>query len=207
VERVWRKHGLQVLRRPKKRKIRTGKSVPCQAERPDHVWCYDFQEDALVSGRKIRLLNVLDEFTREWLSVTVGVSLTSQAVIAALRPLFAARGMPAFVRSDNGPEFIAAEVKVWLAGNGSAPYYIDPGCPWQNGFVESFHGRLRDEFLSREIFASVKEAQVRLETHRHWYNEERPHSSLNYLTPVDFKQAWQQRQEHEREHEAEKPPD
>jgi putative transposase len=106
VERVWRKHGLQVPRRPKKPRVKTGRSVPCQAERPDHVWCYDFQEDALVSGRKIRLLNVLDEFTRQWLSVTVGVSLSSQAVIAALEPLFATRGMPAFVRSDNGPEFI-----------------------------------------------------------------------------------------------------
>jgi putative transposase len=197
VERVWRKHGLQVPRRPKKPKIKTGRSVPCQAERPDHVWCYDFQEDALISGRKLRVLNILDEFTRQWLSVTVGVSLSSQAVITALRPLFAARGMPAFVRSDNGPEFIADEVKAWLAGSGSAPYYIDPGCPWQNGFVESFHGKLRDEFLSREVFVSVKEAQVRLETHRRWYNEERPHSSLNYLTPVEFSKTWQQRQSQE----------
>lgn len=180
--------------RPKKRKIKTGRSVPRQAERPDQVWSYDFQEDALLSGRKIRLLNVLDEFTREWLSVTVGVSLTSRAVIAALRPLFASRGAPSFVRSDNGPEFIAAEVKAWLQENGSAPHYIDPGCPWQNGFTESFHGKLRDELLDREVFVSVAEAQVRIGTHRLWYNEERPHSSLKYVPPATFARAWRQKQ-------------
>ena len=208
VQRLWRKHGFQVPQRPKKRKIKTGRSVPCQAEHPNHIWCYDFQEDALISGRKVRLLNILDEFTREWLSVTVGVSLTSQAVIAALRSLLASRTVPVFVRSDNGPEFIAAEVKAWLVGSGSAPHYIDPGCPWQNGFIESFHGKLRDEFLSREVFASVKEAQVRLATHRRWYNEERPHSSLNYLSPVDFQRAWQQKQNAQQcpEQEAEEPP-
>ena len=114
VERLWQKSGLQVPQRPKKRKIKTGRCVPCQAERPNHVWSYDFQEDSLLSGRKIRLLNVLDEFTREWLSVTVGVSLTSQAVLAALESLFASRQAPCFVRSDNGPEFVAAEVQDWL---------------------------------------------------------------------------------------------
>ena len=202
MERVWRKHGLQVPQRPKKRKIKTGRSVPCQAQRPDQVWSYDFQEDALLSGRKVRLLNILDEFTREWLSVTVGVSLTSQAVVAALRALFAARGVPSFVRSDNGPEFIAADVQSWLRESGAAPHFIDPGCPWQNGFTESFHGKLRDEFLSREVFASVDDAQVRLETHRRWYNEHRPHSSLKYLTPRAFRQAWDQQQQ-----ETEKPAD
>jgi len=197
VQRLWREQGFQVPQRPKKPRIKTGRSVPCRAERPDHVWSYDFQEDALISGRKVRLLNILDEFTREWLSVTVGVSWTSQAVIAALRPLFEARTAPSFVRSDNGPEFIAAEVKAWLAGQGVTPHYIDPGCPWQNGFTESFHGKLRDEFLSREVFASVKEAQVRLETQQRWYNEERPHSSLKYLTPQAFRHSWQQKQNQE----------
>jgi len=123
VERIWRKSGFQVPQRPKKRKIRTGRTVPCQAECPNHVWSYDFQEDALVSGRKLRLLSILDEFTREWLSVTVGVSLTSQAVLAALKPLFALRGVPRFVRSDNGPEFIASEIKAWLLESGSSPHY------------------------------------------------------------------------------------
>lgn len=195
VQRLWHKYGLQVWQHAKKRKVRTGRTVACLAERPNQVWCYDFQEDALLSGRKVRLLNILDEFTREWLSVTVGVSFTSQTVIAALRPLFARRGIPSFVRSDNGPEFIAADVKAWLQENGAAPHYIDPGCPWQNGFAESFHGKLRDELLDREVFASVAEAVVRLETHRLWYNEERPHSSLNYLSPDQFARAWQQRQE------------
>lgn len=195
VQRLWHTHGLQVLQRPKKRKIKTGRTVACLAERPNQVWSYDFQEDALLSGRKVRLLNILDEFTREWLSVTVGVSLTSQAVIAALRPLFLSRGAPSLVRSDNGPEFIAAEVQDWLRTNGSKPHYIDPGCPWQNGFTESFHGKLRDELLDREVFASVAEAVVRLETHQRWYNEERPHSSLNYLSPAQFAWVWQQQQE------------
>ena len=155
VERVWKKSGLQVPQRPKKRKIKTGRRVPCQAEHPNHIWSYDFQEDSLLSGRKIRLLNVLDEFTREWLSVTVGVSLTSRAVLAALKPLFTLRGAPSFVRSDNGPEFIASEVQAWLKDSGSAPHYIDPGCPWQNGFQESFHGKLRDELFDREFFVEL----------------------------------------------------
>lgn len=192
VERIWQKSGFQVPQRPKKRKIKTGRTVPCQAERPNHVWSYDFQEDALVSGRKIRLLNVLDEFTREWLSVTVGVSLTSQAVLVALKPLFTLRGAPSFVRSDNGSEFIAGEVQAWLKDSGSAPQYIDPGCPWQNGFQESFHGKVRDELLNREVFVSVAEAQARLEAHQRWYNQERPHSSLKYLPPSKFAESWQQ---------------
>lgn len=202
VQRLWHKHGLQVPQRPKKRKIKTGHSVPCQAQHPDHVWSYDFQADALLSGRTVRLLSILDEFTREWLSVTVGVSLTSQAVIAALRPLFLARGVPRFVRSDNGPEFIAADVKAWLQASGSTPHYIAPGCPWQNGVQESFHGKLRDELLDHEAFASVPEAQVLLEAHRRWYNEHRPHSSLNYLPPATFARTWRQQ-----EQEQSKPPD
>ena len=206
VERVWRKSGFQVPQRAKKRKIRTGRTVPCQAERPNQVWSYDFQEDALVSGRKLRLLSILDEFTREWLSVTVGVSLTSRAVLAALKPLFAFHGAPGFVRSDNGPEFIAAEVKAWLQESGSAPHYIDPGCPWQNGFQESFHGKVRDELLNRELFVSVAEAQAHLEAHRHWYNEERPHSSLKYLPPSKFTQNWKQNQSPQNQ-EAIKPPE
>jgi putative transposase len=206
VERIWQKNRFQVPQHPKKRKIRTGRAVPCQAECPNHVWSYDFQEDALVSGRKLRLLSVLDEFTRRWLSVTVGVSLTSSAVLAALKPLFTLHGAPRFVRSDNGPEFIASDVKAWLQESGSAPHYIDPGCPWQNGFQESFHGKVRDELLNREIFVSVAEAQARLEAHRHWYNEERPHSSLKYLSPNKFAQNWQQSQAQQKQ-EAIEPPE
>ena len=206
VARVWQKSGFQVPQRPKKRKIKTGRTVPCQAERPNHVWSYDFQEDALVSGRKLRLLSILDEFTREWLSVTVGVSLTSQAVLAALKPLFVSRGAPCFVRSDNGSEFIAGEVQACLQDSGSVPQYIDPGCPWQNGFQESFHGKVRDELLNREVFVSVAEAQARLEAHRHWYNEERPHSSLKYLPPSKFAEVWRQRPDPQNQ-EATEPPE
>ena len=131
--------------------------------------------------------------------MTVGVSLTSQTVIAALTPLFASRCTPAFVRSDNGPEFIANELQAWLGHNGSAPFYIKKGRPWQNGFVESFHGKLRDELLNRQVFATIAEAQVHLELHRRWYNKERPHSSLKYTPPVVFKQAWQERQQQSQE--------
>lgn len=199
VERIWCKSGLQVPQRAKKRKIKTGRTVACLAERPNQVWSYDFQTDALVSGRKLRLLNILDEFTREWLSVTVGVSLTHLAVLAALKPLFVSRGVPSFVRSDNGPEFIAAEVQDWLRANGSAPHYIDPGCPWQNGFQESFHGKLRDELLDREVFITISETAVRLETHRRWYNEERPHSSLKFVPPTVFARTWHQEQQQKQE--------
>ena len=112
--------------------------VPCRAESPDHVWTYDFIEDALLSGRKIRLLNILDEFTREWVAVRVGTSQTGKAVVAVLLPLFRERGVPQFLRSDNGGEFIATEVKEALKAAGASPMYIKPGSPWENGFVESF---------------------------------------------------------------------
>jgi putative transposase len=195
VERVWRKYSLQVRRRHKRRKIKTGHSVPGKAERPNHVWSYDFLEDALLSGRRVRILCVLDEFTREWLGTAVGMSLTSQAVIALLQGAFVEHGTPQFLRSDNGPEFIALEVKAWLEKNGSSARYIDPGCPWQNGYQESFHGKLRDEFLDREAFVSVAEARVRLQSHRRWYNEERPHSGLKYQSPAAFRRVWQEQQE------------
>jgi len=195
VERVWRRNGLQLPRRRKRRKIKTGNRVPCKAERPNHVWSYDFLEDALLSGRKVRVLCVLDEFTREWLDVVVGVSLSSRAVIALLESLFALRGTPQFLRSDNGPEFIAAEVKDWLQSRGASPHYIDPGCPWQNGHQESFHGKLRDELLAREVFVSLAEMRVRLQSHRDWYNAERPHSSLKYRTAAAFQRTWQQQLE------------
>jgi putative transposase len=195
VERVWRRYGLQISRRRKKRKIKTGNTVPGKAEHPNHVWCYDFLEDGLLSGRKVRILCVLDEFTREWLGVVVATSVTSQTVIVLLQTLFSEQGVPGFLRSDNGPEFIAQEVKGWLQSRGAAPHYIDPGCPWQNGYQESFHGKLRDELLDREVFVSVAEARVRLESHRHWYNQERPHSSLKYRPPATFRRAWQEQQE------------
>lgn len=198
LERLWKAAGLQVPRR-KRRPFRRAKveaqpAVPCVAAYPNHVWTYDFIEDGLLDGRKLRILNILDEFTREWLAVKAGASMSGKAVVAVLGPLFAARSVPAFLRSDNGGEFIALEVKAALAAVGATPSYIAPGSPWQNGFVESFHGKLRDECLDREAFLTVKETQVCLEKHRRFYNEERPHSSLGYVSPATFRRAWDEKQ-------------
>lgn len=208
VERLWRAAGYQVIRRrkrswkrPKKVEVQQPEiEAPQLAEYPDHVWSYDFIEDGLVDGRKLRILNVLDEYTREWLAVKAGVSMSGRAVVSVLVPLFRERGAPGFVRSDNGGEFIAAEVKEALRLAGATPAYIAPGSPWQNGFVESFHGKLRDECLDREVFVSVKETQVCLEGQRRFYNEERPHSSLGYASPRAFRRRWGERQEeHEKD--------
>ena len=192
VDRLWRLAGLQVARRRKQKRPKPPeRSVTlCQAEYPNHVWTYDFIEDALLDGRRIRILNIVDEFTREWVAVKAGMSMSSKAVVGVLLPLFRERGAPRFLRSDNGGEFIASEVKEALITAGASPFYIDPGSPWQNGFVESFHGKLRDEFLDAETFRNLKEAQVCLEAHRRFYNEVRPHSSLRYLTPNQFRQQW-----------------
>jgi putative transposase len=195
VERLWRAAGFQVPRRKrrawKRPKVEPQPLVPCVAERPDHVWTYDFVEDGLLDGRKVRILNILDEFTREWLAVKAGASMSARSVVSMLLPLFAERGAPAFVRSDNGGEFIATEVKAALSAAGATPAFIAPGSPWQNGFVESFHGKLRDECLDREAFASLRETQVCLEQHRRFYNEERPHSALGYVSPVAFRRGWE----------------
>lgn len=195
VERLWRAAGFQVPRRRRKAwkrsKVEPQPQVPCVAERPNHVWAYDFMEDGLMDGRKVRILNVLDEFTREWLAVKVGASMSGKAVVSVLCPLFQERGVPAFVRNDNGGEFIASEVRAALEAVGTRPAFIAPGAPWQNGFVESFHGKLRDECLDREAFASLRESQVCLEGHRRFYNEERPHSSLGYVAPAVFRKEWE----------------
>lgn len=192
VQRVMQRHGLQVRRRKSKKTIRTGASVPQEATYPDQVWTLDFQEDSLLSGGKFLLLNVLDEFTREWLAVVVGKQATARVVVATLVGLFGERGKPAFLRSDNGSAFLAGEVQTLLATMGATPFFIEPGKPWQNGYVESFHGRLRDELLDREVFASRAEARVHLEAHRRWYNGERPHSALGYRSPLAFRQDWEQ---------------
>lgn len=195
VERLWRAAGFQVVRRRKRAwkrpKVEPQPNVPCTAEHPNHVWTYDFIEDGLMSGRKLRMLNVLDEFTREWLAVKVGASMSGKAVAGVLTVLFGERGAPAFVRSDNGGEFVAAEVREALRAAGATASFIAPGSPWQNGFVESFHGRLRDEFLDRETFLSLKETQVCAEGHRRFYNEERPHSALGYKAPAAFRREWE----------------
>lgn len=194
VERVMRVHGLQIKRTRKKKTIRTGKSVDRVATRPNEIWCIDFQQDGLISGKKLWILNVLDEFTREWLAVRVETGTSAQIVMGMLLPLFKERGVPAMLRSDNGGEFVAHDLQALLRGMGAEPYFIDPGCPWQNPFIESFHGKVRDELLNREIFASLREARVGLESYRQEYNLDREHSALGYLTPVEFRDAWYRQQ-------------
>lgn len=189
VQRIWRKEGLQVPYRRKHKKSHGSSANACfvkRAEFINHVWTYDFIEDATEDGRKLKFLTVLDEHTRESPAIEIGRSITSRDVIFVLEYLFAVRGKPWFIRSDNGPEFIADAIKRWLQDKKVGTLYIEPGSPWENGYIESFHGRLRDELLNREQFFSVKEAKVLVENWRLEYNHHRPHSSLNYMTPAAF---------------------
>ena len=190
VHRLWRRAGLRVPQKQRKRRRRLGHSgnscTRHKAERVNHVWSYDFVMDQTSDGRRLKLLPVVDEYTRECLAVEVERHLTAADVVATLRYLFELRGAPAFVRSDNGPEFIAGAVKAWLAESGAQTLYIEPGSPWENAYCESFNGKLGDELLNREAFATLQEAKVLVEDWRRDYNHRRPHSSLNYLTPAAF---------------------
>ena len=187
--RLWREAGLQVpQKKRKRRRLGTSEngSLRLSATHPNHVWSYDFLFDTTESGRTIKLMPIVDEFTRECLVIDVSTSITSHDVIERLDALFLERGMPAHLRSDNGPEFIAEAVKEHLKVLQVETRYIEPGAPWQNAYIESFNGKLRDELLERELFASVLEAQVLTETWRRHYNERRPHSALGYETPAAF---------------------
>lgn len=189
VQRLWRKEGLQVPYRRKRKKSHGSSENACSVKRAEfinHVWTYDFVEDQTEDGRKLKLLTVLDEHTRESLAIEVDRSIRSKDVIAVLEYLFMVRGLPVFIRSDNGPEFMAQAIKRWLEDRCVGTLYIEPGCPWENGYAESFHGRFRDDLLDRELFYSVKEAKVLVENWRLEYNHHRPHSSLNYMTPAAF---------------------
>jgi putative transposase len=180
VERIWRQEGLKVpAKQPKKGRLwlHDGSCVRLRPAHPNHVWSYDFVEDRTHDGRKYRMLNVLDEFTRECLAIRVARKLNSVDVIDVLSDLFILRGVPGHVRSDNGPEFVAKAVRAWIAAVGAKAAYIEPGSPWENGFVESFNARLRDELLDGEIFYGLREAQVVIESWRRHYNTVRPHSS------------------------------
>lgn len=191
IQRLWRQEKLQV--RPRKRRRGKGRReppLPVQADRPKHVWSLDFLFDATERGTKLKMLTIGDDFTKECLAIEVATSIPSRRVIEVLRCLFVEHGAPEFLRSDNGPEFIAQALRVWLGVERTQTAYIEPGHPWQNGFRESFHGRFRDEFLAETIFLSVTEARVLVEAFRRDYNEERPHQSLGYLTPREFKQRW-----------------
>jgi len=188
VRRLWREEGLTVKVKTSK-KIRTGASIPMQAEYPNHVWTYDFVFDQTLEGTTLKILTLTDEFTRQSLALRVAESFTSMEVKAVLQEVIAQRGAPGFIRSDNGSEFIARDLGIWLAVQDIGTRFIEPGKPWQNGFAESFHSRLRAECLNQEVFYSAKHAQVLLEDWRNFYNARRPHSSLGYRTPDEFAQA------------------
>lgn len=187
VERLWRREGLKVpSKQPKRGRLwlNDGSCVRLRAERANHVWSYDFVHHRTHDGRAFRTLNVLDEYTRESLAIRVRRKLSSVDVIDVLTDLFILRGSPAFVRSDNGPEFVAEAVRRWIAAVGAQTAFIEPGSPWENGYIESFNARLRDELLDGEIFYTIREAQVVIEEWRRHYNTVRPHSSLGYRPPA-----------------------
>ena len=193
VERIWRLEGLKVPgKQPKKGRLwlNDGSCVRLRPERPNHVWSYDFVEDRTHNGRKFRMLTVIDEFTRECLAIRIDRKLKSTDVIDVLSDLFILRGVPAHVRSDNGPEFIAKAVREWIAAVGGRTAFIEPGSPWENGYCESFNSKLRDELLNGEIFYSLAEARIVIESWRQHYNTQRPRSSLGYRPPAPPAGLW-----------------
>jgi putative transposase len=187
VYRLWRELGLQVPRRRRKRRCVRQGSVPRRAEHPNHIWTWDFIYDTTADGRTLRCLTVADEFTREGLAIRTRRRFPAACAVEVLAQLVAERGAPLFLRSDNGPEFVAARLRTWLAGHGIRTCYIEPGAPWQNAYGESFNGKFRDECLSLEWFRNRVEAKIVIEGWRRHYNEVRPHSSLMYETPSEFK--------------------
>jgi putative transposase len=193
VERIWRREGLKVpQKQPKKGRLwlNDGSCVRLRPEYPNHVWSYDFVEDRTHDGRKYRMLNLIDEFTRECLAIRVDRKLNSTDVIDVLSDQFILRGIPGHVRSDHGPEFIARAVREWIAAVGARTAFIEPGSPWENGYCESFNSKLRDELLNGEIFYSLAEARTLIETWRRHYNTRRPHSSLGYRPPAPEVVQW-----------------
>lgn len=191
VRRLWRETGLKIPQKQHKRRrlgMGSGENgvTKRRAEYPDHVWSYDFAMDATEDGRRVKVMPMVDEYTRECLSLEGRRSITAEDVVDTLARLFDQRGEPNYIRSDNGPEFIAEALKEWLALSGVKTLYIEPGSPWENAYSETFISRLRDELLDRELFVNLKEAQVLLEDYREHYNHHRPHGALGYLTPAEF---------------------
>ena len=187
VERIWRREGLKVPQKQPKRGrlwLNDGSCIRLRPEHKDHVWSYDFVEERTSNGRKFRTLNIIDEFTRECLAIKVNRKLNSLDVIDELFKLFIYRGIPDHMRSDNGSEFTAKIVRKWLNRLGVKTLFIEPGSPWENGYIESFNGKLRDELLNREIFTTLEEAKVLIEQWRREYNQVRPHSALGYRPPA-----------------------
>jgi putative transposase len=187
IERLWRREGLKVpSKQPKRRRLwlNDGSCIRLRPAYRDHVWSYDFVHHRTYDGRAYRTLNIIDEYSRECLAIKVKRRLNSTDVINALTDLFIIRGIPVYIRSDNGPEFVAEAVRNWIKAVGAKTAYIEPGSPWENGYCESFNGRFRDELLNGEIFYSLKEAQIIIEQWRKHYNTKRPHSALGYKPPA-----------------------
>jgi putative transposase len=192
VYRLWRREGLKVPQKPRKRRRLGTSANSCirhRAAHRNHVWCWDFIFDRTVNGSSLKWLSVVDEFTRECLVLKVSRSITSVDVIEFFQGLFVAHGVPQHIRSDNGPEFIAAGLRSWLSAAQVGPLYVAPASPWENGYAESFHSKVRDEFLACEVFETVRDAQALGTAWRQSYNEERPHMSLGYRTPAEFARA------------------
>ena len=193
VERIWRCEGLKVpAKQPKRGRLwlNDGSCIRLRPQRPNHVWSYDFVADRTHDGKAFRMLCIIDEFTRESLAIRVARKLKATDVIEALCDLFVSRGVPAHIRSDNGPEFVAVALREWIAAVGAKTAYIEPGSPWENGYCESFNGKLRDELLNGEIFYTLKEAKIMIENWRRHYNTVRPHSSLGYRPPAPEALVW-----------------
>lgn len=189
IQRLCRKEGLKVRRIVRRRRAIGESAHAChvrRAERKDHVWTWDFAFDRTESGTTLKWLSIVDEYTRECVALKVARSITSEDVLDTLAELFAMRGVPEAIRSDNGPEFVAAAIQEWLKRLKIEGLYIAPGSPWENGYAESFHSKLRDEFLDLEVFESVNAARKQTAAWREDYNHHRPHSSLGYVTPAEY---------------------
>ena len=187
VERIWRREGLKVPQKQPKRGrlwLNDGSCIRLRPEHKNHVWSYDFVMARTADGKVFRMLNIIDEYTRECLAILVARKIKNQDVIALLFHLFIFHGIPEHIRSDNGPEFTARAVRKWLGQLGVKTLFIEPGSPWENGYIESFNGKLRDELLNREIFTTLTEAKILIEQWRREYNQIRPHSSLGYRPPA-----------------------
>jgi putative transposase len=187
VERIWRREGLKVPKKQPKRSrlwLNDGSCIRLRPQHKDHVWSYDFVMARTSDGRSFRILTLIDEYTRECLALLVSRRITCQDVIDQLFNLFVLRGIPQHIRSDNGTEFTAREIRKWLNCLGVKTLFIEPGSPWENGYIESFNGKLRDELLNREIFTTLTEARALIEQWRIEYNQIRPHSALGYKPPA-----------------------
>ncbi len=187
IERIWRKEGLKVPKKQPKRGrlwLTDGSCIRLRPNHKDHVWSYNLMMERTVEGKAFRILTIIDEYTRESLAILVERRITSQNVIDQLFYLFIFRGTPEYIRSDNGPEFTLKAVRGWLDNLEVTTLFIEPGSPWENGYIESFNGKLRDELLNREIFTTLTEAKILIEEWRKGYNQVRPHSALNYRPPA-----------------------